>query len=126
MSKAKEYMKKLRKKRKEKGLCTRCGKKAIEGKTECEACKNYRIQYKEKKSKQKKEPKIIRELKTWEVSNPVLYKKMLETGTTTKDLSVLTGVSQRNVERWIFENADPNDENALKVNEYFKCEIFKL
>ena len=126
MSNAKEYMKRLRERRKEKSLCTRCGKKAMEGKAECEECKKYRIEYKKKNPKINKEPKIIRELKTWEVTNPVLYKKMLVTGTTTKDLANLTGVAQRNVERWIFENAFPNDENALKVNEYFKCDIYKI
>lgn len=136
----KEFMKKRRKIWKEDGKCIRCGfmlhpKSKLK---KCESCRAageaYKKENKEKfkgyiEKKQKAQP--IRKLKNYGPINSVqekeeLYQIMINRKITTKSLAEVIGVSQRTVERWLFdEKAMPNEMNQLKLNNYLERSIFK-
>jgi ribosomal protein L37E len=107
-------MRKRRAKLKQQGLCTRCGvNNAIVGMSQCAECREY-----QKSRKRKRKPKekiIIRELKRWEVANHRLYRNLMKAKLTIAELAEAAGVTARQVQRWIFEGAEPYPWNREKV-----------
>lgn len=121
-----ECMRRLRKKRKLEGKCTRCGRLLIDGK--CEACYQYRQKYNEKVKaiRQANYISVCRKLKTWKVVNHTLHNLMKEHRISTAELGKAVGANERSVQRWLYQGSIPKDETKEKLNEYFKQEVFEL
>ena len=116
-------MRVVRKRRKMKKLCTRCGKPVEGVHVQCNACREYCKMY---ALLHPKEKVIIRSLKTWEVKNKKLYQILLERKMTIPQLAQMVGVSSRSVDRWVFEGSIPKLENREKVNTCLNAEIFDI
>lgn len=125
---AARHMKKLRLKRKEMGKCTRCGGVLIDNK--CSKCIEYRKSYNKRRVngnlEGEKKIKVVRKLKTWEVTNLTLYNAMKDRNMSVKELAKLTDVSVRTVNRWLYENATPKDFRKQEINEIFGEEIYMI
>ena len=106
-------MRKRRKKLELLGLCTRCGKnEPLEGKKQCAVCGSHKKSHKPKKTKDKI---IIRKCKNWGIVNHRLFNKLVEKNLTITELSEVTGITGRQVQRWIFEGVEPYLDNKEKV-----------
>ncbi|HOQ16761.1 MAG TPA: helix-turn-helix transcriptional regulator [Defluviitaleaceae bacterium] len=116
-------MRELRKRRKEKKLCTRCGKPVFGVHVQCDACREYSRIY---ALLHPKEKVIIRHLKSWEIKNKKLYDILIKKRITIPQLAKMIGVSSRSVDRWVFEGCIPKLENREKVNAYLNMEVFEL
>jgi hypothetical protein len=116
-------MRELRKRRKERKLCTRCGKPVFGENVQCDACREYCKMY---ALLHPKEKVIIRNLKSWEVKNKKLYDILINKRITIPQLAQMIGVSARSVDRWVFEGSLPKIENREKVNTYLNIEVFEL
>ena len=85
---AAQSMKKLRRKRKKLGLCTRCGQnKKNKGNTMCIICLDYQKQ--KNKEIQEKKNKVnyrVRTLRKWKVTNLKLFLYMFENKIYCKDI----------------------------------------
>lgn len=118
-------MKKLRRKRKEKGLCTRCGgERENKEYVLCQDCRDYLKEYKVNYTPPPKEQVIIRKLKKWDVTNRKLYNTLIAEGISIPELAEAVNVTPRSVDRWIFENAEPRPGHKEKVNVFLKEEIY--
>lgn len=116
-------MRELRKKRKMRNQCTRCGK-AVEGENvQCNECREYCKMY---ALLHPREKVIIRNLKTWEIKNKKLYNILIEKKMTIPQLAQLVGVSSRSVDRWVFEGSIPKLNNRERVNTCLNMEIFDV
>lgn len=98
-------------------LCIRCGKAPIfeHKKSICKVC-NSRY------------PNLpIRKLRSWKIENRILHQVMMEKSCTTLELAGVAGVSQRSVDRWLFnKNANPKYDNACKVAKYLEWDVEEL
>lgn len=121
-----ELMRRLRKRRKKKGLCTRCGKKANNGRAICDKCRYYLEEYK-RNHKVKSEPVIIRDLKKWDITNRELYDELIEQGITIKEFAEKVGVTPRSVEAWVFEGVEPRyKDRKATVNQILNKRIYDI
>ncbi|MFW5962166.1 MAG: hypothetical protein ACOCQR_00945 [bacterium] len=117
-------MKKLRTKRVEQGLCTRCGKnEPKKNRHICSECREYLKKYK-KGYEQTKDPIIIRELKKWEVTNLKLYNALIEKRITISEFADMLGVTSRAVEIWVFEDGNPAKERKPLINSLLGEQIY--
>lgn len=116
-------MRELRKKRKKRNLCTRCGKPVENGNVQCDACREYCKIY---AFLHPKEKVIIRNLKTWGVKNKRLYDVLIDKKITIPQLAERVGVSSRSVDRWVFEGSIPKIENRERVNICLNMEVFEV
>nr|WP_139293536.1 helix-turn-helix transcriptional regulator [Mycobacterium tuberculosis] len=100
-----------------KRLCIRCGKHPSMQDNErhlCYACNNIY-------------PNLpIRKLRKWEVKNHELYHAMMEKGCSTNKLAKYIGISERTVERWVFENVMPKEDNAREAARFFNMDVSEL
>lgn len=120
-----QFMRELRKRRVEKGLCTRCGSKIKrEGYHICQDCRNYLNEYDNNRTL-KNEKTIIRKLNKWEITNEKLADALIKTKTTISELAEKVGVTYRTVERWIYQNGIPNKNHKIKINEILNDKIYK-
>lgn len=110
-------MRKLRSKRKESGLCSRC-KKASKT-VLCQECKKQLEGYKKPRIK-----KAFRTLTKWSVTNHSLYNYMMENQISAKKLAEMAGVTERTVLRWVFEKATPKEPVKSRVEALIKREVF--
>lgn len=97
-------------------LCIRCGKAPIfeDKKCICKRCNNIY-------------PNLpIRKLRSWEVKNRKLYQVMMEKPCTTLELADAADVSQRSVNRWIFNNSTPKFDTACKAAKYLNRDVGEL
>ncbi|NLK22304.1 MAG: helix-turn-helix transcriptional regulator [Epulopiscium sp.] len=116
-------MRELRKRRKQKGLCTRCGKPVKHGNVQCNLCREYSKTY---ALLHPKEKVIIRSLKSWDIKNTKLYNILMDKKISIPQLAEMVGVSSRSVDRWVFEGSIPKIENREKVNAHLGIEIFEV
>lgn len=120
MTSAADSMKLLRKKRQEKGLCTKCGKKkASPGYKTCSVCRE------DINTNRPRKNAIVRSLITWEVRNYKLYRFMLENNLTTSKIAASLDVNTRTVERWLFEDVNPRPLNLSKFIKLYKLNLFE-
>jgi len=121
-------MKNLREKRKEKGLCTRCGGK-IEDKSylTCRDCRDY-ISYHKKNGEPppEKDEKIFKRLSKWQIRDKGLYDALVDEQIRASELADDIGVSVRSVERWLYEGYEPRDKNKIAVNNYLNKDIYNI
>jgi predicted amidophosphoribosyltransferase len=114
-----EAMRKLRAKRQESGLCSRCGRPNNGTSSFCSSCI--------KQLKGYKKPKVqhaFRKITKWTVTNHSLYNYMVENSISAKQLAQMAGVSERTVLRWVFEKAVPKEPVKSKVEALIKREVF--
>lgn len=122
-----ETMKKLRDKRRENNLCTRCGKWIEEEQYKiCSECREYLRFYKKYDIPPARKETLINRSPVNEIKNKKLYQLMIDYRLSTKNLANKISVTQRSVQRWIFDGLEPKDSNKKEVNEFFGEEIFKI
>lgn len=114
-----EAMRRLRAKRRESGLCARCGQPYSGGLSLCTPCINQLKSYKKAKS-----PRAFRKITKWAVSNHSLFNYMVENSISAKQLAQMAGVSERTVLRWVFEKAVPKEPVKSRVETLIKREVF--
>ncbi len=147
-------MRRLRKQRREQGLCAQCG--STSSNYLCVRCKDKRDESKNKRissrsalnqclscgrgepyqegickpcmeKRQLLYPNLpIRKLRTWEVTNKRLYDLMMAKSCRTTELAQAVGVSERTVLRWLFQDATPHKDTAALVASYFELSLVEL
>ena len=123
MASSKESMKILRDKRKKMGLCE-CGAEIKNNYKKCEKC---RIRLKLLGIKRRSENRVyVRIYPNSVIKNILLFNTLIQLKMGTKELSELTRISQRQLDRYIFEGSTPIIENRFKINSILKKEIFEV
>lgn len=121
-------MKELRDKRREKGLCTRCGHESEnDGYILCQECRDYIKSWKEdsvKDYREDKEEVIIRELRVWDIENETLYNTLIDKKIKISELAEMIDVTPRSVQRWVFEDTEPSVRNKKKINQVLGKKIY--
>ncbi|MFW6009213.1 MAG: helix-turn-helix domain-containing protein [archaeon] len=125
MTTQKQRMIKLRRKRKEKGLCSRCGnERENKNYALCQECRDYIANYKENYTPSDKEKIIIRKLKSWEIQNKKLYNELIKQKITISQLAAKIGITSRAIQRWIFQKTNPKLKNRIMVNKILGEKIY--
>jgi hypothetical protein len=123
MASSKESMKILRDKRREIGLCE-CGAEIKDKYKKCEKCRN---RLKLLGMKRRSENRVyVRIYPDSVIKNRALFNALIELKMGTKELSELTRISQRQLDRYIFEGSTPILENRFKINSTLNREIFDV
>lgn len=119
-------MRELRNKRRKESLCTRCGDKIKKEEFNiCQSCRDYLKKYNnENRDKYKKDKKIIRNTKTWEVKNWRLYDALIDKKISIPELAEKVGVSTRSADNWIFFDSTPKADNRKKINQVLEKNIY--
>ena len=119
-------MKKVRKKRKQKGLCSRCGNERENKEYAlCKECREYISNHKENYNPPK-DPVIIRNLKKWDITNYRLYNALIMKSIKISELAEKVGVTTRSAERWVFENTEPTDIHKYRINQVLGKKIYDV
>ncbi|MFZ5351592.1 MAG: hypothetical protein ACOZCL_02580 [Bacillota bacterium] len=124
MEDAVKRMRKLRQKRKQQGVCVRCGRAKDDSYSTCMKCRSeFR---KSSKAVQNTIHKPVRTLRKWRITNQKLFELLNTASITVSDFADSIGVSIRTAERWIFEEVEPNTTNKDRINRLFNKEIYEL
>lgn len=117
---AKYRMRELTKKRLAKGNCPACGGEKNSNNFRCSKCEKRQ---QDNRRRLKEEGKVL--IRVRRIRNILLYNMMIKKGVNTEQLSKYTGVSVRNVTKWITDGAVPRDVDVrIRVNGLLGCEIF--
>jgi RecJ-like exonuclease len=122
-----EAMKDLRDRRRENGLCTRCGKVVEDNRYRiCSECRKYLNFYKRYEVPPAREKTLISRSPVNEIKNEKLYQAMVNKSLSTKKLSNKITATQRTVQHWLFDGTEPRKSNKIEVNSFFEKDIFEI
>lgn len=121
MSEAAERMRRIRLQRRSLGLCIRCGSELTDKHSTCLDC---RVKYYRKNRDTQLKNHCVRSLRTWKITNRILFDRLESLGMTIREFACEIGVSNRTVERWLFEETIPSFNNMNKINSYLGEDIY--